>query len=144
VKSLVSLNLVHVLVFFLKTFIFFIFFSSAPVIVIGHDEVLCFFKLGSCLSLFLETFIFFFFFNVFSVFIIILYNKNKVFLFYFYIFFYLDAFRMAEMYPNFVKKVVQGRSQYSQVEESGKPCADLWRNPWRAAAGLAMLVYPTY
>jgi pimeloyl-ACP methyl ester carboxylesterase len=50
------------------------------------------------------------------------------------------AFRMAEMYPNFVKKVVQGRSQYSQVEESGKLCADLWRNPWKIAAGLAMWV----
>jgi hypothetical protein len=30
------------------------------------------------------------------------------------------------------------------VEESGKPCANLWRNPWRVIAGLAMLVYPTY
>jgi hypothetical protein len=36
--------------------------------------------------------------------------------------------------------VIGGRSQYSQVEESGKPCADLWRNPWRATAGLAMWV----
>ncbi len=62
---------------------------------------------------------------MFFVFIIILYNKNKAFLFHFYIFVYLDAFRMVEMYPNFVKKVVRGWSQYSQVEESGKPCADL-------------------
>jgi len=69
VKSLVSLNLVHFLVFF-------------------------------------RNFYLFLFFNVFFVFIIILYNKNKVFLFHFYIFVYLDAFRMVEMYPNFVKKVV--------------------------------------
>jgi len=34
--------------------------------------------------------------------------------------------------------VIRRRSQYSQVEESGKPCADLWGNTWRAAAGLAM------
>jgi hypothetical protein len=40
-------------------------------------------------SFFYKTFIFFF--NVFSVFIIILYNKNKVFLFHFCIFVYLDA-----------------------------------------------------
>jgi len=107
VKSHVSLNLVHVLVFFRNCYLFL-------------------------------------FFNVFFVFIIILYNINKVFLFHFYIFVYLDAFRMAEMYPNFVKKVVQGWSQYSKVEESGKPCVNLWRNPWRATIGLAMLVYPTY
>jgi len=49
----VSLNLVHVLVFFRNFY------------------------------LFLK--------NVFSVFIIILYNKNKVFLFLFYIFVYLDV-----------------------------------------------------
>ncbi len=67
-KSPVSLNLVHVLIFFRNFYLFF--------------------------------------FNVFSVIIIILYNKNKVFLFHFYIFVYLDAFRMAEMYPNFVKKVI--------------------------------------
>ncbi len=106
-KSPVSLNLVHVLVFF-------------------------------------RNFYLFLFLNVFSVFIIILYNKNKVFFFHFYIFVYLDVFRMVKMYPNFVKKVVRGRSQYSQVEESGKPCANFWRNPWRVTAALAMLVYPTY
>ncbi len=129
-------------------------------VVIGHDEVTCFFKLGSCFSffgkllsflffihlprwpsldtvkspvslnlihvlVFFRNFYLFFFFNVFTIFIIILYNKNKVFIFQFYIFFYFDAFQMTEMYPNFVKKVVRGRSQYYQVEESGKPCADL-------------------
>ncbi len=49
-----------------------------------------FFKLGSCFSFFFN-FNFFLFFNVFSVFIMIFYNKNKVFLFHFYIFVYLDA-----------------------------------------------------
>jgi len=53
VKSPVSLNLVHVLVFFRN------------------------FQL--------------FYFYVFSIFITIFYNKNKVFLFHLYIFFYLDA-----------------------------------------------------
>jgi hypothetical protein len=31
--------------------------------------------------------------------------------------------------------VIRGRSQYSQVEESGRPCADLWRNPWSSRTG---------
>ncbi len=40
---------------------------------------------------FFLNFYLFYFLNVFSVFIIILYNKNKVFLFHFCIFVYLDA-----------------------------------------------------
>jgi hypothetical protein len=48
---------------------------------------------GSCFSFKkkLLSFLFLFNFYVFSVFIIILYNKNKVFLFHFCIFVYLDA-----------------------------------------------------
>jgi hypothetical protein len=45
---------------------------------------------GSCFSVFLKP-LSSSFFNVFSICIIILYNKNKVFLFHFCIFVYLDA-----------------------------------------------------
>jgi hypothetical protein len=47
---------------------------------------------GSCFSFFKKLFIFFIiYYYAFSVFIIILYSKNKVFLFHFCIFVYLDA-----------------------------------------------------
>jgi hypothetical protein len=49
-----------------------------------------FFKPSSCFSFFLKL-LSFFIFLVFSVLIIILYTKNKVFIFHFCIFVYLDA-----------------------------------------------------
>jgi len=59
----------------------------------GHCEVPQFLsvslKLVHVLVFFLNFYLFFL--NVFFVFIIILYNKNNVFLFHFYIFIYLDA-----------------------------------------------------
>jgi hypothetical protein len=46
---------------------------------------------GSCFNSFKKLLSFLFFIFVFCVFIIILYNKNKVFLFHFCSFVYLDA-----------------------------------------------------